>query len=73
MMTRNELLHTLKRMGVSPMLYNLDGEGRIDERFCLEFTNGEWYVYFIERGTKTTNERFESEEDACQFIYEQFC
>ncbi len=55
------------------MLYNLDGNGRTDERFCLEFINNEWKVYFAERGIKTTDEKFLSEEEACQFIYEQFC
>lgn len=72
-MKKNELRDTLKQMGVSPMLYNLDGDGRTDERFCLEFINNEWYVYFSERGIKATNKKFTSEEEACQFIYEQFC
>lgn len=63
----------LINMGVPSMLYNLDGNGRTDERFCLEFINNEWKVYFAERGIKTTDEKFLSEEEACQFIYEQFC
>lgn len=72
-MKKEELQSALKQMGVPSMLYNLDGEGRTDERFCLEFIDNEWRVYFSERGIKTTNERFASEEAACQFIYEQFC
>ena len=28
-------------------------------------------VYYLERGIKTTNEIFDSENDACQFLYDQ--
>lgn len=72
-MKKDELQDVLVKMGVPSMFYNLDGNGRTDERLCLEFTNNEWRVYFSERGVKTTNERFVSEEEACQFIYEQLC
>lgn len=71
-MKKKELKKVLQKMGVPSWEYNLDGKGRKDERFCIEFVNNEWQVYFIERGVKTTNERFVSEEDACQFVYEQF-
>lgn len=73
MVKKEELRDTLIKMGVPSMLYNLDGVGRTDERFCLEFINNEWRVYFSERGAKTTNEKFLSEEEACHFIYEQLC
>lgn len=70
-MNKNELRDALMNIGVSSFLYNLDGNGRTDERFCLEFVNDEWGVYFSERGIKTMNNKFLSEEEACQFIYEQ--
>lgn len=72
-MKKNELRDVLIEMGIPPILYNLDGNGRTDERFCLELINNEWRVYFSERGVKTTNEKFSSEEEACQFIYDQLC
>lgn len=72
-MKRAELQGILRGMGVPTRLYNLDGKGRTDERFCLELINDEWTVYFSERGVKTTNEKFISEDAACQFILEQFC
>ena len=72
-MKKNELQDVLTKMRVPSMLYNLDGKGRKDERFCLEFADNEWRVYFCEKGVKTTNEKFSSEEEACQFIYEQLC
>lgn len=72
-MKKNELRDALINMGVPKILYNLDGKGRTDERLCLEFKNNEWRVYFSERGVKTTNKNFISEDAACQFIYEQLC
>lgn len=72
-MKKDELRNALEQLGIPSWLYNLDGTGRTDERFCLEFKNNQWSVYFSERGAKTTHEKFMSEEDACQFIYEQFC
>lgn len=72
-MNKDELRKVLITMGVPSMLYNLDGNGRTDERFCLEHANNEWSVYYSERGVKTTNERFASEEEACKFLYEQLC
>ena len=70
-MKQKELEKELKKAGIPENLYNLDGTGRTDERFCLENINNKWYVYFIERGIKTLNEEFESEDGACQFIYKQ--
>ena len=72
-MKKDELQKVLTKTGVPSTVYNLDGNGRTDERFCLEAVNNEWRVYFKERGVKTTNEKFSSEEEACQFIYEQLC
>lgn len=70
-MRKQELKKALIEMGIPSSYYNLDGTGRTDERFCLEYVSGEWRVYFRERGINTTNESFSSEEEACRFIYEQ--
>lgn len=51
------------------LLYNLDEKGRTDERFCLKKSDNKWQVYYLERGVKTTNRFFDSESDACQYIY----
>lgn len=72
-MRKQELKSALIKLGVPATLYSLDCNGRTDECFCLEFEAGKWNVYFRERGVKTTNEEFATEEEACQFIYEQFC
>lgn len=70
-MTKEILEKKLKVAGVPDYIYNLTGKGRTDERLCLKKIQNKWSVYYIERGIKTTNEIFESEEDACQFLYAQ--
>lgn len=65
-----ELKRKLKEANIPPYLYNLEGDGRTDERFCLHYESGiGWEVYYAERGIKTTALRFETEEEACTFIY----
>lgn len=67
-----ELKKELEQLGIPAYLYNLDGIGRTDERLCLEFSDNEWHVYYSERGVKTTDLRFESEDLACEYIYRNF-
>lgn len=70
-MNREKLAKELKMAGVPDYVYNLTGQGKKDERLCLEKKQDKWSVYYLERGIKTTNKLFDSEEAACQFIYEQ--
>lgn len=68
-MNVKELKSILKKSKVSDSLYNLDNEGRNDERFCLDYREGKWNVYYLERGIKTTNLFFKTESEACEYIY----
>ncbi|MDE7395231.1 MAG: hypothetical protein K2M95_03825 [Clostridiales bacterium] len=69
-MNAEELKRKLEEANIPPYLYNLDGKGRTDERFCLQKLGGvEWQVYYVERGVKTTDLRFATEEEACAYIY----
>ena len=61
----------LKIAGIPDYIYNLTGQGKNDECLCLEKIQDKWSVYYLERGIKTTNEIFDSENDACQFLYDQ--
>lgn len=70
-MTREMLEKALKIAGVPDYIYNLTGQGKKDEHLCLEKIKDKWSVYYLERGMKTTNEFFESEDEACQFLYDQ--
>lgn len=67
-MDRSELKNILKNKNIPAYEYNLDEAGRDDERLCLKFTDGKWNVYFSERGVKTTNLFFASEDEACKYI-----
>ena len=69
-MKKDELKKALEDKGIPKELYNLDGIGRTDERFCIE-CNNKWEVYFCERGIKTTDLIFDTEEEACQYIFEE--
>ena len=70
-MNKLVLEEKLKEAKIPEYMYNLTGEGRTDERFCLEKKKTKWSVYYAERGIKTTNLSFDSEEEACQYIYNQ--
>ena len=70
-MSREELQILLENSKVPSELYNLVGQGRDDERFCLIQNGEQWEVFFKERGVKTVDEVFSTEPEACQFIYEQ--
>ncbi len=70
-MTIEVLEKQLKKAGVPDYIYNLTGQRKKDECLCLEKNQDKWSVYYLERGIKTTNEFFDSENEACQFLYDQ--
>lgn len=70
-MNKSELKRMLEQADVPQEMYNLDECGRDDEKFCMIQYGKKWNIFFSERGIKTTNESFETEEDACDFIYHQ--
>ena len=39
--------------------------------FMYRKNQDKWFVYYLERGIRTTNEIFNSEEEACDFLYSQ--
>lgn len=65
-MNTKELKAELELLGVSPLLYSL--RGRSDEKLCLECRDGDWYVYFVERGRERPMRAFDSEGPACEFM-----
>ena len=67
-MNIKELKKALKAAGIPAEHYNLDGKGRDDERLCLVNENSKWVVYYLERGVRTTELFFDSEEEACEYI-----
>jgi hypothetical protein len=65
-MNIQQLQNELDRLGVSRRLYSLRGWS--DEKLCLENRQGQWHVYFVERGQERPMKVFESEEQACEFM-----
>lgn len=63
-MIRERLRQLLDREGVDPGAYSLDGERR-DECLILEIQPGGWCVYYSERGLRSGEMHFETEDEAC--------
>ena len=70
-MKKSELKQALKLNSVPEYYYNIDGTGEVDQKVCLENINSKWSVYYCERGKKFDECIFNSEEEACQNIYER--
>ncbi|MBI0472626.1 hypothetical protein EXT68_22475 [Pectobacterium parmentieri] len=69
-MNKDELRDRLIKEKISRSLYSLDG-GLPDEKLCLDRENGYWFIYYSERGIKTGMINFPTENEACQYIYDQ--
>ncbi len=69
-LTKAELEQILEREGIREDAYSLEG-GLRDERYCLDHASPEvWTVYHSERGACTQERSFNSESEACTYLYE---
>ena len=68
-MNRTRLQELAKQEGIRDDAYSLDG-GLPSERYVLEITEGGWHVYYSERGLRTGIRRFETESEACEYLFE---
>lgn len=48
--------------------YSMQG-GLPNDRYCIEKTNYGWDVYYSERGIRTNLKHYDSEDEACNDIY----
>ena len=65
-MNRRTLRRRLLDLGVREDSYDLSGTGNVDEAYVLiEEING-WHVFYSERGLRTGEMNFKSEERACE-------
>ncbi|MEK5521413.1 hypothetical protein [Heyndrickxia sp. FSL W8-0423] len=69
-MNKNELLQLLINSNVPQDLYSLKG-GLPNEALCLNEENGQWEVYYCERGIKSQIKKFGSEDNACEYFYKE--
>jgi hypothetical protein len=65
-MNRHSLQELLEAESVRDDAYSLDGE--CDESMCLEPVTRGWAVYYSERGLRSGERRFATEDEACQFL-----
>ena len=68
-MNRATLRKKLKAEGVRDDAYSVHDD-IADESYVLEKGTGYWSVYYCERGVRTGERIFQSEEDACAHMYE---
>ena len=64
-MNINELKSILESENIPKRYYLLGNEGVKEDRDCLTFSNGQWHVFYSERGQKHDRASFIAESDAC--------
>ena len=71
-MNRTELHGVLRDRKISQLSYSLDG-GLPNERYTLGQNGPKWSVYYSERGQKTAERVFDSEDLACRYLLNLLC
>lgn len=71
-MNRNKLKENLDNLGINPIVYNLDGS--ISNPGTVLFYNyGKWEIIDVgDKGEQTIIKVFLTEDEACQFILNEF-
>lgn len=76
-MNRQELIEALEQENFNPKFYNIYGVGEskyglqralADYQFVLDREREKWAVYYYERGGKTEERLFNTEEEACRYF-----
>jgi hypothetical protein len=72
-MDRSSLRKFLDREGIDPRAYGLDGPEGLpvedrEERYFLDETPAGWSVYYWERGVRSGEQLFDSEQEACSHL-----
>lgn len=67
-MNKAELKRALTKAGVKPQFYSLEGRLR-EDAFILQETGERWCVFYHERGERSMERIFDSEEKACLYLY----
>lgn len=62
------LARLLDQEGVRRDAYSLVGERPQDESLCVEVIDAAWHVYYAERGLRSGERTFESEDEACEYM-----
>ena len=66
-----ELERKLKTANVPAGCYSIMKGGLPNEVCCLISENGNWVVYYSERGKRSGETVFKSESEACAYFYDK--
>ena len=66
-----ELEKKLKATNVPAECYSLMKGGLPNEVYCLNTENGNWVVYYSEKGKRSGLTVFKSESEACAYFYDK--
>jgi hypothetical protein len=67
--TRLKLIRALQSAGVRSSAYSVSGAR--DLALCLESVDGQWEVFYSEKGQRNGSKFFSSESDACTYMYQE--
>ena len=68
-MTKEELRTKLRQEGIPENWYSLENAGNRDQKICLDNQSRKWVVYYSERGAKLRLKDHNSENAACEDVY----
>jgi hypothetical protein len=71
-MNRTELESILRDRKISPLAYSLGG-GLPNEKYTLDQVGSRWSVYYSERGQRSGERIFDSEDEACRYLLNLLC
>jgi len=65
---RTDLRHAADREGIRTASYSLEG-GLPPEKYVLALEEGGWSVYYSERGRRAGLNFFDTEDEACDYLF----
>ena len=66
-----KLVRCLKQLGIHPDAYSIGiGVPEADETYCLVQEKGVWRIYYAERGQRSDEREYASEDKACNAFLE---
>jgi hypothetical protein len=69
-MNKNDLKQKLISSNIPKETYSLEG-GLPNEAYCINQIDDKWEVYYSERGQKSGLKIFDTEEEACEYFYNE--
>lgn len=70
MWTKEKLKEELDRKNIDPRRYSLNEDDGfcVDDRICFREYHNIWDIFYCERGEYINEERFDNENDACEYF-----